>query len=165
MEDYTYHLEPGNNLVLGAHMLEICETISAGKPSLEMHPLGIGGKADPARLVFNVPAGPAINASVIDMGNRFRMLVNEVEVVDPPQALPKLPVARAVWKVLPSLKVGVSAWILAGGAHHTGFSMALTADYMETFAEMAGIEYVLIGSETKLSEIKDKLRWNENAYR
>lgn len=165
MEDYTYHLEPGNNLVLGAHMLEICESIAAGRPSLEMHPLGIGGKADPARLVFNVPAGPAINVSVIDLGNRFRMIVNEVEVVDPPQALPKLPVARAVWKVLPNMKDGVGAWILAGGAHHTGFSMALTSDYLEAFAEMAGIEYLLIGSDTKLSEFKDKLRWNELTYR
>jgi L-arabinose isomerase len=165
MEDYTYHLEPGNQLVLGAHMLEICESIAAGKPSLEMHPLGIGGKSDPARLVFNVPVGPAINVSVIDMGNRFRMLVNEVEVVDPPQDLPKLPVARAVWKVKPNLKDGAAAWILGGGAHHTGFSMALTADYLEIFAEMASVEYVLIDDRTKLPEFKDKLRWNDLYYK
>ena len=161
MEDYTYHMEPGNNLVLGAHMLEICESIAAGKPSLEMHPLGIGGKADPARLVFNVPAGPAINASVIDLGDRFRMLVNEVDVIDPPQDLPKLPVARAVWKPRPDLKVGAGAWILGGGAHHTGFSMALTSDYMQDFAEMAGIELVMIDADTTIRKFKQELNWNE----
>jgi len=164
MEDYTYHLEPGNNLVLGAHMLEICESIAVGKPSLEMHPLGIGGKSDPARLVFNAPAGPAINASIIDLGSRFRMIVNEVEVIEPPQDLPKLPVARAVWKALPDLKVGAAAWILAGGAHHTGFSMALSADYLENFADIAGIEFLLIGEKTTLPEFKDQLRWNDLYY-
>jgi L-arabinose isomerase len=164
MEDYTYHLEPGNNLVLGAHMLEICESIADRKPSLEMHPLGIGGKADPARLVFSVPAGPAINVSIIDLGNRFRMLVNKVEVIAPPQDLPKLPVARAVWKPLPDLKVGAAAWVLAGGAHHTGFSMALTSKHLEDFAEMAGIEFVMIDNTTKIAEFKDKLRWNDLYY-
>jgi len=164
MEDYTYHLEPGNNLVLGAHMLEICESIAAGKPSLEMHPLGIGGKSDPARLVFNVPAGPAINVSVIDLGNRFRMLVNKVDVVEPPQDLPRLPVARAVWKVLPDLKVGAAAWILAGGAHHTGFSMALTTGYLDAFAEMAGIELVVIDNDTSLRAFRQELKWNEVYY-
>lgn len=165
MEDYTYNLDPNNTLVLGAHMLEICESIAEGKPSLEMHPLSIGGKADPARLVFNVPAGPAINVSIIDMGNRYRMLVNEVEVVKPPQDLPKLPVARAVWKPLPDLKVGAAAWILGGGAHHTGFSMALTTAYMEDFAEIAGIEVVVIDADTTLRNFKEKLRWNEVYYR
>ena len=165
MEEYTYHLEPGNNLVLGAHMLEICATLAAEKPSLEMHPLGIGGKADPARLVFNVPAGPAFNVSIIDLGNRFRMLVNELEVVEPPENLPKLPVARAVWKPLPNLKVGAAAWILAGGAHHTGFSMSLTTAYMEIFAEMVGIEFLLIDDKTKISEFKEKLRWNYLYYK
>ena len=164
MEDYTYHLEPGNHLVLGAHMLEICESIAAGKPSLEMHPLGIGGKADPARLVFNVPAGPAINVSVIDLGNRFRMLVNEVEVIDPPQDLPKLPVARAVWKPQPDLKVGAAAWILGGGAHHTGFSMSLTTSFMQDFAEMAGIELVVIDKDTSLRAFKQELKWNEVVF-
>ena len=165
MEDYTYHFEPGNNLVLGAHMLEICESISNGKPSLEMHPLGIGGKADPARLIFNAPAGPAINVSIIDLGHRFRMLVNEVEAIKPPQDLPKLPVARAVWKPLPNLKVGAAAWILAGGAHHTGFSMALTTEYIEDFAEMAGIEMVVIDAETTLRVVKQELKWNEVCFR
>ncbi len=164
MEDYTYHLEPGHNLVLGAHMLEICEFIAAGKPSLEMHPLSIGGKSDPARLVFNVPAGPAINVSIIDLGNRFRMVVNEVDVIEPPQPLPKLPVARAVWRPLPDLKVGAAAWILAGGAHHTGFSMALSTDYIEDFAEMGGIEVVLIDPETTIRAFKHELKWNEVYY-
>ena len=165
MEDYTYHFENQNEQVLGAHMLEICESIAAGKPRLEMHPLGIGGKSDPARLVFNVPAGPAINVSIIDMGNRFRMLVNEVEAVEPEQPLPNLPVARVLWKPLPSLEVGAAAWILAGGAHHTGFSQAIDSSYMEIFAEMAGVEYLLIDDDTRLFEFKNKLRWNDMTYR
>jgi L-arabinose isomerase len=164
MEDYTYHFECQNEQVLGAHMLEICESIAAGKPRLEMHPLGIGGKSDPARLVFNVPAGPAINVSIIDMGNRFRMIVNEVEAVEPEQPPPNLPVARVLWKPLPSLEVGAAAWILAGGAHHTGFSQAIDSSYMEIFAEMAGIEYLLIDGDTRLSDFKDKLRWNDMTY-
>jgi L-arabinose isomerase len=165
MEDYTYHLEPGNNMVLGAHMLEVCSSIAIGKPSLEMHPLGIGGKADPARLVFNVPTGAAINASIIDMGNRFRMLVNEVDVVNPIEDLPNLPVARVVWKPLPSLKVGAAAWILAGGAHHTGFSQAVTTKHIQDFTDMAGIEMVTIDRDTDLDHFKKELRWNEVFYR
>ena len=133
MEDYTYHLEPKGHLVLGAHMLEICESIAAGKPSLEIHPLGIGGREDPVRLVFDAPAGPALNASLIDLGNRFRLLVNEVDVVKPPQPLPKLPVARAVWKCRPDFKTACAAWIHAGGAHHTGFSYAVTAEMLRGF--------------------------------
>jgi L-arabinose isomerase len=164
MEDYTYHFECQNEQVLGAHMLEICESIAAGKPRLEMHPLGIGGKSDPARLVFNVPAGPAINVSIIDMGNRFRMIVNEVEAVEPEPPPPNLPVARVLWKPLPSLEVGAAAWILAGGAHHTGFSQAIDSSYMEVFAEMAGIEYLLIDGDTRLSDFKNKLRWNDMTY-
>lgn len=161
MEDYTYHLDPNNTLVLGAHMLEVCSSIADGKQSLEVHPLSIGGKADPARLVFNVAGGTAINASIIDMGNRFRMIVNEVDVVSPKQALPKLPVARVMWAPKPNLKVAAAAWIHAGGAHHTGFSMALTAEYLEDLAEMAGLEYLLINDDTKISEFKKELRWNE----
>jgi len=164
MEDYTYHLEPKNMKVLGAHMLEICASIAQGKPSLEVHPLSIGGKADPARLVFNVPNGPGINASLIDLGNRFRLIVNEVDVVPPDKPLPKLPVARVMWVPKPNLKIGAAAWILAGGAHHTGFSMAVTSEHIEDFAEMAGIEYVLIGKDTKISEFKKELRWNEIYY-
>ncbi|HEY4110400.1 L-arabinose isomerase [Puia sp.] len=164
MEDYTYHFEPGNNMVLGAHMLEICESIASGQPSCEIHPLGIGGKADPVRLVFNSAAGPAINASVIDMGNRFRLLVNEVEAVAPTHELPKLPVARVLWKPYPDMRTGCTAWILAGGAHHTGYSQNLTAEHLRDFADMAGIEFALIGKNTELYSFRNELRWNEAYY-
>jgi len=164
MEDYTYHLNPSGMKVLGAHMLEVCESIAAAKPSLEVHQLGIGGKEDPPRLVFNVPAGQALNASLIDLGNRFRLIVNEVEVVKPEKDLPKLPVARAMWIPKPNLEIGAAAWIYAGGAHHTVFSQAINSEYMEDFAEIAGIEYVLINDETKISEFKKELRWNELYY-
>jgi L-arabinose isomerase len=165
MEDYTYHLNPGGMKVLGAHMLEICPTIGAGKARLEVHPLGIGGKDDPARLVFNVPEGPAINASLIDMGNRFRMIVNSVDCVKPDAEMPKLPVARALWVPQPDLKTGAASWILAGGAHHTAFSQAVDAQYLEDFAEMAGIEFIHIGKNTTVSEIKKELRWNSVYYK
>jgi L-arabinose isomerase len=165
MEDYTYHFEPGNNLVLGAHMLEICESIADGRPSCEIHPLGIGGKADPVRLVFNSAAGPAINASIIDMGNRFRLLVNEVEAVAPTHPLPHLPVARVLWRPYPDMKTGCTAWILAGGAHHTGYSQNLTAEHLRDFADMAGIEFALIGKNTDLWQFRNELRWNEVFYR
>jgi L-arabinose isomerase len=165
MEDYTYHFDPNNQLVLGAHMLEICESIAEGKPSCEIHPLGIGGKSDPVRLVFNSGAGPALNASIIDLGNRFRLVVNEVVAVAPIQSLPKLPVARVLWKPYPDLETGCTAWILAGGAHHTCYSQNLTNEYMENFAEMAGIELVLIGKNTDIYQFKNELRWNEVYYR
>jgi L-arabinose isomerase len=164
MEDYTYHLHPDGHLVLGAHMLEICESIAAGKPSLEIHPLGIGGKEDPVRLVFNAPAGPAINASIIDLGNRFRLIVNEVDVIKPPQPLPKLPVARAIWKCHPDFKTACAAWIHAGGAHHTGFSYAVTTEHMEDFAEIAGVELAIIDRDTKLRAFQQQLRNNELYY-
>ncbi len=164
MEDYTYDLNQQNAKVLGAHMLEVCTSIASGKPSLEVHPLGIGGKADPARLVFNVGPGPAVNATVLDLGNRFRMVVNEVDVVAPDKPLSKLPVARAVWVPSPNLKVAAAGWILAGGAHHTGFSQAVTAEHLEDFADMAGMEFVLIGADTRLSDLKKELRWNEMYY-
>ena len=154
MEDYTYHLNPSGMKVLGAHMLEVCESISEGKPSLEIMPLPIGGKADPPRLIFNTPSGAAINASLIDMGNRFRMIVNELTVVPPEAPLSKLPVARVVWIPNPNLEVAAGAWILAGGAHHAGFSQAVTSEYMEDFSEIANIEYVQIDSSTKISEFK-----------
>ncbi|HZB14732.1 MAG TPA: L-arabinose isomerase [Chryseolinea sp.] len=165
MEDYTYHFDPANPLVLGAHMLEICESIADGRPSCEIHPLGIGGKADPVRLVFNSAAGPALNASVIDMGNRFRLLVNEVEAVAPQQELPKLPVARVLWKPYPDMHTGCAAWLYAGGAHHTCYSQNLSSEHLEDFAEMAGIEYVRITKGTDLYEFKNMLRWNEMYYR
>jgi L-arabinose isomerase len=164
MEDYTYHFQDGNMKELGAHMLEVCESIAADQPSLEIHPLGIGGKADPARLVFNVPAGSGLNASIIDMGNRFRLLINEVDVVAPDYDLPKLPVARALWAPRPNLKTAAEAWILAGGAHHTGFSQALTKEYLEDFAEIAGIECVLIDNDTKIRDFQKELRWNDLYY-
>jgi L-arabinose isomerase len=157
MEDYTYDFS-GTPKVLGSHMLEICPSIADAKPALEVHPLGIGGKADPVRLVFTAPAGPAVNVSVVDMGDRFRMIVNEVDVFAPEQALPHLPVARAVWVPRPSLKVGAAAWIYAGGAHHTGFSQALTTEHMEDFAEIAGIELVVIDGDTRLRELRRELR-------
>ncbi len=164
MEDYTYHLDPRNMQCLGSHMLEICPTIANEKPNLEVHPLSIGGKNDPARLVFNVDSGKGINASVIDMGNRFRLIVNEVEVVKPEQDFPKLPVARVMWIPKPNLEIGAAAWIHAGGAHHTGFSMAIGSEYMEDFAAIAGMEYLLIDSETKLREFKNELKWNSAYY-
>jgi L-arabinose isomerase len=164
MEDYTYHLDERGMKVLGAHMLEVCESLAEQKPSLEIHPLSIGGKADPPRLVFDVPSGPALNASVLDLGNRFRMVVNEVDVVPPDEPLPKLPVARVVWVPRPDLKTAAAAWILAGGAHHTGFSQAVTAEHLEDFADMAGLEFLLIDGDTKLSDFKKELRWNEIYY-
>jgi L-arabinose isomerase len=165
MEDYTYHFDPNNQLVLGSHMLEICPSIASDKPTVEIHPLGIGGKADPVRLVFNSGSGPALNASIVDMGNRFRLIVNEVVAVDPIQNLPKLPVARVLWKPYPDMKTGCAAWILAGGAHHTGYSQNLTAEHMEDFAEMAGVEYLLIGKNSNLYDLKNQLRWNDLYYR
>jgi L-arabinose isomerase len=163
MEDYTYHFDPKEMTVLGAHMLEVCPSIAQGKPSLEVHQLSIGGKADPARLVFKTSPGKGINVSVIDLGNRFRMIVNEVEVVKCPD-MPGLPVASVLWKPMPDLKTGAAAWILAGGAHHTGFSTAIGQEYLEDFAGMLGIEYVLIGSKCNLTEFKKELRWNEIFY-
>ena len=164
MEDYVYHLDPKGMKVLGAHMLEVCPSIADGKPSLEVHPLGIGGKADPSRLVFNVPQGNGINVSMMDMGNRFRMLINPCDVVAAEADLPKLPVARVVWSPMPDLKTAAAAWILGGGAHHTGFSMALSSEHMEDFAEMAGIEYLMIDKDTTISDFKKDIRTNEIYY-
>jgi L-arabinose isomerase len=164
MEDYTYHLDPQRPQVLGAHMLEICPSVASGKPRLEVHPLGIGGKADPARLVFDAPAGPALNASLVDLGHRFRLIVSEVEAVDVPP-MPKLPVARALWEVKPDFKTGVAGWIYAGGAHHTGYSYSVTTEHLRDFAEIAGIEVILIDGDTKLESLRNELRWNEVAYR
>lgn len=164
MEDYTYDLDKNNPKVLGAHMLEVCESIAEQKPSLEIHPLSIGGKSDPPRLVFDVRQGPAVNATLIDMGNRFRMIVNEVDVIPPDQPLFKLPVARAVWIPRPNLKTAAAAWILAGGAHHTAFSQAIQVEHLEDFAEMAGLEFLVIGNDTRIPEWKKELRWNEMYY-
>jgi L-arabinose isomerase len=164
MEDYTYHLDASRSLVLGAHMLEICPTIAKAKPSMEVHPLAIGGKAEPVRLVFDTPAGRGLNVSLIDMGNRFRLLINEVEVVAPQKPLPKLPVARALWIPKPNLSVGAAAWIYAGGAHHTGFSQAVTTEMIEDFAEIAGLELAVIDAATNLREFKQQLKSSEVYY-
>ncbi|MGE5944439.1 MAG: L-arabinose isomerase [Flavobacteriales bacterium] len=164
MEDYTYHFTPEKSYVLGSHMLEICPSITDGKTSCEVHPLGIGGKEDPVRLVFNSPAGDAINVSLVDMGNRFRLIVNEVEAVKPMADLPKLPVARVLWDAKPNLEVAATAWILAGGAHHTVYSQAITTEYMEDFADIAGVELLVIDNNTSVREFKDKINANEAYY-
>ena len=164
MEDYTYHLDPAGMKVLGAHMLEVCPSLASARPSLEMHPLSIGGKDDPPRLVFPVSTGRAINATMLDMGDRFRMLVNTVTSVESP-GLPRLPVARALWVPDPDLKTSATAWIYAGGAHHTGFSLALRPVHMEHFARLLGLEYLLIDPDTDIRRFRDELRWNELFYR
>jgi L-arabinose isomerase len=164
MEDYTYHFDPAGMKVLGAHMLEVCPSISSGKVSMEVHELGIGGKDDPIRLVFDVARGRGINVSIMDMGNRFRMLVNPCKVVDADRPLPKLPVARVIWEPEPDLPTAAEAWIHAGGAHHTGFSMAVTAEMMEDFAEIADIEILFIDKETKIREFKKEIKWNDIYY-
>jgi L-arabinose isomerase len=157
MEDYTYDFA-GTPKVLGSHMLEVCPTLASGQPSLQVHPLGIGGKDDPVRLVFTAPAGPAVNASLIDLGDRFRLLVNEVQVLKPEHELPELPVARALWVPKPNLRIAAAAWIYAGGAHHTGFSQALTVEHLEDFAEIAKVELIRIDDETKLHLLRRELR-------
>ena len=164
MEDYTYHLDPDGRSVLGAHMLEICPSIAAGQPSCEVHPLGIGGKEDPVRLVFDAAPGRAVNATVVDLGNRFRMVANVVDVVAPYEAMPRLPVARALWIPQPDLDTAATAWIHAGGAHHTAFSPALTAEHLEDFATMSGLEFLLIDQATDARQFRNELRWNEAAY-
>ncbi len=164
MEDYTYHLQGGGQ-VLGAHMLEVCPSIADGKPSVEIHPLSIGGKSDPVRLVFTGRSGPALNASIVDVGERFRLVVNTVDVVAPPEPLPKLPVARVLWNPNPNLRVAATSWILAGGAHHTGFSQALTVEHLDNYTEMAGLECLVIDDSTTVANFKKELRWNDAAYR
>jgi L-arabinose isomerase len=163
MEDYTYHFDPKGMKVLGAHMLEVCPSIALGKPAVEVHQLSIGGKADPARLVFKTAPGKGINVSVIDLGSRFRMIVNDVEVVKCPD-MPKLPVASVLWKPMPDLKTGAAAWILAGGAHHTGFSTAVNYEYLEDFAGMLGIEFVHINDKCNIAGFRKELMWNEVFY-
>jgi L-arabinose isomerase len=163
MEDYTYDLNPTQPAVLSAHMLEICPSIAEDKPAIEVHHLGIGDKDDPARLVFNVPEGRGINATLVDMGGRMRMIVNPVEVIKP-KPLPKLPVARALWVPEPNLEVGAAAWILGGGAHHTSFSMALDVEFLEDFAEMIGLEFMVIDKDTNIREFKKELRFNDVYY-
>ena len=164
MEDYTYHLDPKDPLVLGSHMLEVDPSIAADRPRLECHPLGIGGKSDPVRLVFNAASGPAINVSLVDLGNRFRLVLNEVDVIDVPHELPKLPVARAVWRTRPDFVTSATAWLLAGGAHHTVLSYAIGTQQIIDFAEMAGVELAVIDGETRVEAFKANLRASEVYY-
>ena len=163
MEDYTYDLRDGGR-VLGAHMLEVCPSIAEGKPSAEIHPLSIGGKDDPVRLVFTASCGRAVNTSIVDLGNRFRLIVNQVNLVRPEQPLPKLPVARAIWIPEPNLKIAATSWIMAGGSHHTALSRALTCEYLQDFAEMTGMECLLIDHKTNVADFVKELRWNDVYY-
>jgi L-arabinose isomerase len=165
MEDYTYHFDPNNAFVLGSHMLEICPSIANGKPSCEIHPLSIGGKNDPVRLVFDAAGGKALNVSMLHLGNRYRLLLNEVEAVEPFEPLPNLPVARVLWKPLPDMQTGCAAWIYAGGAHHTVYSQNLTPEYWDDFASMIGVELALIDAKTDIRTFKNELRWNEACYK
>jgi L-arabinose isomerase len=160
MEDYTYNMEPGKELVLGAHMLEVCPSVASAKPKVEIHPLGIGDRDDPARLVFNAAPGEAIAASLIEFGDRFRLIVNEVKTVNPPHPMPKLPVAQAVWVPYPDFRTGLEGWIWAGGAHHTSYSTQLNSDHMQIWADLLGIEYVRIGKGSTLDGIRNTLRLN-----
>ncbi|MEX1170042.1 MAG: L-arabinose isomerase [Chloroflexota bacterium] len=164
MEDYTYHLAETGDVVLGAHMLEVCESIAAGRPKLEIHPLSIGGKADPVRLVFDAHPGPAVAASITDMGQRFRMLASVVDVVAPLQPLPRLPVARAMWRPRPDLATNAAAWIHAGGSHHTSLGFAVTTEHLADFAAMSGIEFLVIDETTELTSFRERLRWNDLYY-
>jgi len=165
MEDYTYHLAPDDPKVLGAHMLEICPSIAEGRTSCEIHPLSIGGKADPVRLVFDAAPGPAVVVGLLDLGSRFRLVLNEIEVVPPNEKLPKLPVARAVWRAKPDLATAAEAWLVAGGPHHTVFSRALTTEHYEDLAEIAGLELLVIDERTRVSDVKKELRWNDAYHR
>jgi L-arabinose isomerase len=164
MEDYTYDLDPDDPKVLGAHMLEVCPSIAAGRPSCEIHPLSIGGKADPVRLVFTAAPGPAFVVSLVDLGDRFRLVANEVEVVTPAHDLPRLPVARALWRPKPSLGTAAEGWLAAGGAHHTVLCSALGIEALEDLAEIAGLELVVIDDETRVRDLADRLRWNQAYY-
>ena len=165
MEDYTYHLVPGEEKVLGAHMLEVCPTIADQQPSLEIHPLAIGAREDPVRLVFDATPGAAVVLGMADMGDRFRLVANEIEVVPPDEPLPNLPVARAVWKPAPNLRTSTEAWLTAGGPHHTVLSTALTTEHLWDLAEMAGTELVVIGEHTDTRRFTQELRWNQAYFR
>jgi L-arabinose isomerase len=167
MEDYTYNMDPEDPMVLGAHMLEVCPGIGVEgiKPSIQVHPLGIGGKKDPARLVFDGEGGDAVNVSLVDMGNRLRLIVNEVSAIRPVKAMPKLPVARVLWKPKPDFKTALEGWIHAGGAHHTCFSTALRAEHIDDFAVMTGLELIRIGDGTTIRELKNDLLMSDLAAR
>ncbi|MBP0457541.1 L-arabinose isomerase [Streptomyces montanisoli] len=165
MEDYTYHLVPGSELILGAHMLEVCPSIAAHRPSCEIHPLGIGGREDPVRLVFDAHAGPAVVVGLADMGDRFRLVANRIDVVQPPHPLPRLPVARAVWRPAPDLRTSTEAWLTAGGPHHTVLSTAVGTEELSDFADMLRTELLLIDETTQLRQFAKEIRWNQAYYR
>lgn len=164
LEDYTLNFDGEKSAILQSHMLEVCPLIADKKPRLEVHPLGIGGKNDPARLVFTSKTGQGLAATIVDMGSRFRMIVNVVDCIEP-KPLPKLPVASALWIPQPNLEVGAAAWILAGGTHHTSFSYDLTVEYLEDYAEIAGVELVVIDNNTNISDFRKELRFNEVYYK
>jgi len=165
MEDYTYHLVPGSELILGAHMLEVCPSIAGHQPSCEIHPLGIGGREDPVRLVFDARPGPAVVVGLVDMGDRFRLVANEIEVVVPAEPLPKLPVARAVWRPAPDLRTSTEAWLTAGGPHHTVLSSAVGSEELADLADMLGTELLLIDAGTTTREFAKEIRWNQAYHR
>jgi L-arabinose isomerase len=165
MEDYTYHLGPGEPKILGAHMLEVCPSIAEARPSCEIHPLGIGGREDPVRLVFNAASGPAFVVGMLDMGERFRLVANDVDLIPPDEPLPNLPVARAVWKPAPSLATSAEAWLTAGGPHHTALTTQVDFETMTDFANIAGIELLHIDRDTKINDFIKEVRWNQVYYR
>jgi L-arabinose isomerase len=165
MEDYTYDLDPAGPAVLGAHMLEVCPSIAAGRPRCEIHPLSIGARSDPVRLVFDAAPGPAFVAGMTDLGDRFRIVASAIDIVEAEQPLPRLPVARAVWRPRPDLRTAVEAWLMAGGAHHTVLSRAIDTEPLADFAEMAGIEFLLIDEATTLPAFRKELRWNQAYHR
>ena len=165
MEDYTYHFGPGEPKILGAHMLEVCPSIAAARPSCEIHPLGIGDREDPVRLVFDATPGPAVVIGMADLGDRFRLVANTVEVTPPDEPLPHLPVARAVWKPAPSLITSAESWLTAGGPHHTVLTQAVGAEALRDFAHMLHTELVVIDDATTTADFGDRLRWNQAYYR
>jgi L-arabinose isomerase len=164
MEDYVYHLGAGAERILGAHMLEVCPSIAVDRPSCEIHPLSIGGREDPVRLVFTARAGPAVVVCLIDVGGRLRLVANEVEVVAPDGDLPRLPVARAVWRPEPELSTAAEAWLMAGGSHHSVFTTALGIEPLRDLADMWGIELLVIDRGTTIPQFADRLRWNQVYY-
>ena len=165
MEDYTYHLAPEGPKVLGAHMLEVCPSIAGAKPTCEIHPLSIGGKGDPVRLVFTAAPGPAVVVGLLDLGDRFRFVLNEIEVVEPDEDLPRLPVARALWEPRPDLSTAAEAWLVAGGPHHTAFCRAIGREAFVDLAEIAGVELLVIDGDTRMTDFVKEVRWNEAYYR
>jgi L-arabinose isomerase len=165
MEDYTYHLGPGTPKILGAHMLEVCPTIAAGRPRIEIHPLSIGNREDPVRLVFDAATGPAVILGICDLGDRFRLISNVVDVVEPDEPLPRLPVARAVWEPHPNLATSAECWLEAGGPHHTVLSTALGVEELTDFATMVGTELLVIDENTTHRAFANELRWNQAYHR